>query len=247
MADQSIKTEVRIDPLIGAVEIKITARIEDEDLILDYLKRSKEEPETRTIYFFDTPDLGLFEAGVLLRARKRPGEDDSTVKLRPVDPAKIPINWVKTEGFEIEMDRVGDREVISAKLGSLQKNGEIDDVIEGTRPLRKLFTKDQERLIEEFSPATITWDALTPMGPINVSKWKVEFDEFDYEIVVERWKLPDKSDLVELSIKAEPGKAVQASEDFLAFLAKRGLAIDGDQQTKTRGALMFFKAGTGFD
>jgi len=82
MADQSIKTEVRIDPLIGAVEIKITARIEDEDLILDYLKRSKEEPETRTIYFFDTPDLGLFEAGVVLRARKRPGEDDSTVKLR---------------------------------------------------------------------------------------------------------------------------------------------------------------------
>ena len=76
---------------------------------------------------------------------------------------------------------------------------------------------------------------------------ELDRDEFDYEIVVERWKLPDKSDLVELSIKAEPGKAVQASEDFLAFLEKRGLAIDGDQQTKTRGALMFFKAGTGFD
>ena len=247
MADQSVKTEVAIDPRIGAVEIKITARIEDEDLILDYLERRREEPEARTIWFFDTPGLGLIDAGVVLRARKRPGEDDSTVKLRPVDPAKIPINWVKTEGFEIEMDRVGDREVISAKLGSLQKNGEIDAVIDGKRPLRKLFNRDQERLIEEFSPANISWDALTPMGPIDVSKWKVGFDDFDYEIVVERWKLPDKSDLVELSIKAEPGKAVEASEDFLAFLTKRGLVIEEDQQTKTRGALTFFTAGTGFD
>ena len=247
MADQSIKTEVRLDPRIGAVEIKITARIEDEDLILDYLKRSREEPEARTIWFFDTPDLGLFDAGVVLRARKRPGEDDSTVKLRPVDPAKIPINWVKTEGFEIEMDRVGDREVISAKLSSVQEGGEIDDAIDGKRPLRKLFTRDQERLIEEFSPADISWDDLTAMGPIEVSKWKVDFDDFDYEIVVERWKLPDKSDLVELSIKTEPGKAVQASEEFLTFLTKRGLVVEEDQQTKTRGALTFFTVGTGFD
>ena len=52
MADQPIMTEVEIDPAIGAVEIKITARLEDEDLTLDYLERSNQVPEHRTIWFF---------------------------------------------------------------------------------------------------------------------------------------------------------------------------------------------------
>src|SRR5690349_9552862 len=247
MAEPSVTTEVTIHPLIGAVEIKITARIEDEDKILDYLKRTDQAPEARTIYFFDTPGLALFDAGVVLRARRGPDQDDTTVKLRPVDPATIPINWIKTDRFEMEMDRVGDREVISAKLSSVQEHGEIDEVLAGERSLHKLFTTEQERLIREFSPATITRDDLQPMGPIRVSKWEVEYDDFDYEVVVERWKLPDKSDLVELSVKTEPGKVGEASEEFLALLAKQGLVIDEDQQTKTRGALTYFTVGTGFD
>ncbi len=36
--------------------------------------------------------------------------------------------------------------------------------------------------------------------------------------MVERWLLPDRSDLVELSIKVEPGEATTASEEFLDLL-----------------------------
>ena len=248
MTGEALKTEVQIDPAIQAVEVKITARIEDEDLILDFLKRSGEEPQSRTVYFFDTPGLGLFDKGLVLRARKIDGDDDdSTVKLRPVDPARIPIDWVKTDGFSIEMDRVGENEVISAKLSAPQAQGEIDDAIAGNRPLRKLFSSDQERLIEEFGPPDVGWDDLTIMGPIDVSKWKAEFEDFDHEIVAERWKLPDGSDLVELSIKVEPGQATKAADDFMAFLEGHGLEVGGDQKTKTRGALTFFTEGTGFD
>jgi hypothetical protein len=102
-------------------------------------------------------------------------------------------------------------------------------------------------VIAEFSPADIDWETLQPMGPISVSKWKVDFDDFEHEVVVERWKLPDKSDLVELSVKVDPGEATKASDAFLSFLAGRGLGIEDDQQTKTRGALTFFSKGTGFD
>jgi hypothetical protein len=248
MPSEPLKTAVQIDPAIRAVEVKITARIEDEDIVLRLLKQSGEEPETRTIYFFDTPGLALFDAGLVLRARKVKGdEDDSTVKLRPVDPARIPIDWMKTEGFEIELDRVGDKEVVSAKLSTPQARGEIDAAVAGERPLRKLFSADQERLIEEFGPADVGWDALTAMGPIDVRKWKVEFDGFPHEVVAERWKLPDGSDLVELSIKVEPGQATAAADEFMAFLEGHGLDVGGDQQTKTRGALIFFTSGTGFD
>ena len=58
-----LRTEVRIDPAIRAVEVKITARVEDEDLVLKLLEQSGEEPEARTVYFFDTPDLQLFDVG----------------------------------------------------------------------------------------------------------------------------------------------------------------------------------------
>jgi hypothetical protein len=248
MADDVIKTEVQLNPAIRAVEVKLTARIEDEDLVLELLKDTGEEPEERTVYFFDTPKLELFDVGLVLRARKKAGDvDDTTVKLRPVDPARIPIDWANNEAFEIEMDRVGDNEIISAKLSAEQDSGEIDDAVSGKRPLRKLFSADQERLIKEFGPADVGWEALTPMGPIKVQKWKVDPKKFEHEVVAERWKLPDGSDLVELSIKVEPGEATEAADGFTTFLEGLGLDVGGDQQTKTRGALTFFTTGKGFD
>lgn len=248
MPRQPLKEEVHIDPAIRAVEVKITARIEDEDLVLRLLEKSGEEPEERTVYFFDTPALDLFDKGVVLRARKVKGDvDDTTVKLRPVDPARIPFDWMKTEGFEVEMDRVGDKQVVSAKLTVEQERGEIDEAVAGERPLRKLFSADQERLIADFGPPDVGLDALTTMGPIAVQKWKVDPSALEYEVVAERWKLPDGSDLVELSIKVEPEDATRAHEDFMDYLESRGIEVSGDQQTKTRGALAFFTTGEGFD
>jgi len=45
----------------------------------------------REVFCFDTPDLDLERAGLVSRARRsqdRP--DDSVVKLRPVEPGKLP-------------------------------------------------------------------------------------------------------------------------------------------------------------
>jgi len=248
MSDKPLKTEVQIDPAIRAVEVKITARIEDEDLVLGLLKDRGGEPQERTVYFFDTPKLELFDVGLVLRARKVKGDvDDTTVKIRPVDPARIPIDWMETEGFEVEMDRVGDTQIISAKLTAEQDAGEIDEAVAGERPLQKLFSADQERLIAEFGPKEVGWEALTPMGPIAVQKWKIDPKKLGHEVVVERWRLPDKSDLVELSIKVQPGQATAAADSFLSYLESLGVEVGGDQQTKTRGALTFFTTGQGFD
>jgi hypothetical protein len=93
----------------------------------------------------------------------------------------------------------------------------------------------------------VGWEALTAMGPIAVQKWKIDPKRLGQEVVVERWRLPDKSDLVELSIKVEPGEATVAADAFMAFLEALGVEVEGDQQTKTRGALTFFTTGQGFD
>ena len=48
------------------------------------------EAQPRQAFFFDTPDLALYQAGVVVRARRIQGGDaDTVVKLRPVDPATI--------------------------------------------------------------------------------------------------------------------------------------------------------------
>jgi hypothetical protein len=248
MARETLEREIQIDPAIGAIEIKITARAKDEDEVRESLESLDLEAQRREIWFYDTEGLDLFESGLVLRARKiSDGADDSTVKLRPVDAATIDEAWKATDGFEIELDAVGDEAICSAKLSVDQDGGEIDEVAGGSRPIRALFSKDQERLIEGHWPAGIGWDHLTTFGPVVVRKWEFEPKGLDYEVTVEEWILPDESDLVELSVKAPPGDAAVASEAFLGFLRDRGFDTDGDQQTKTRSALRYFTTGRGID
>ena len=246
MAQDGLKRQVIVDPAIGAIEIKITARAKDEEEVREALDSAEIEAERREIFFFDTPELDLFESGLVLRARRIDGgADDSTVKLRPVDPAELPKMWVEMPGFEVELDAVGEESICSAKLSVEQRGGEIGDVAEGKRAIRALFSREQERLIAEHRPEGVAWDDIRVFGPVAVRKWEFEPKSLDYEVTVEEWVLPDDSDLVELSVKAPPAQAGTAADAFLAFLRKRGVDTEGAQQTKTRSALRYFTTGEG--
>jgi hypothetical protein len=243
MDESETRAQLEIDPAFGTVEMKLTARAHDEDEVLELLQKSDVEPETRDVYFFDTNDLSLFEAGIVLRARLvHDGADDSTVKLRPVDPTTIGERWKNDPQLEFEVDVVGDQYVSSAKLSSEQDRGEIDEVARGERSLRSLFTSDQEDFLAEHAPggAEVDWDSLRTLGPVQVRKWEFEPEELGFEITVEEWVLSDRSDLVELSIKADPEQAVEANERFLDYLRARGFDTEGEQKTKTRAALEYF-------
>ena len=54
MAESNVTRSLELDPAIENVEMKITARAVDEDLVLSVLERAKVEPESREVYFFDT-------------------------------------------------------------------------------------------------------------------------------------------------------------------------------------------------
>ena len=86
------------------VEIKATIPHKQVDAALE-LYGSKLDGNERFIYFFDTPDLELFEAGIIARARRIVGSvHDSTIKFRPVVPESVPAMWRKKSGFKIEAD-----------------------------------------------------------------------------------------------------------------------------------------------
>jgi hypothetical protein len=242
LAEESTRAQLEIDPAVGTVEMKITARARDEGEVLEALEQAHIEPEAREVYFFDTADLTLFEAGIVLRARRvHDGADDSTVKLRPVDSKSIGERWKADPKLEFEVDAVGDNYVSSAKV-SADQDGEIDEVARGKRGVRSLFSGDQEQFLGDYVPggAPVDWDRLRPLGPVNVHKWEFEPKDLGYEVTVEEWVLSDRSDLVEISITVDPNEAVEANERFVDFLRSRGFDTEGEQQTKTRTALEYF-------
>src|SRR4051812_23343082 len=67
---------------------------------LDYLKA-----RIREVYFFDTPDLALFSAGVVARARRTQGDtDDTVVKLRPSALPDLEAGVRNSPNLKVEMD-----------------------------------------------------------------------------------------------------------------------------------------------
>jgi hypothetical protein len=226
---------------MDAVEIKVTIRPDQELRSSRVLELNEDTADVRITYFYDTPRLDLFDAGVALRARLVKGDDDdSTVKFRPVDAASISKEWRKQDGFKLEADCVGERIVCSASLTVTQKRDEIDEVAKGDRPIGKLFSNEQERFLSAFYSRPVDFDKLCVMGPIRVLRWELKHKGFPHELTVEEWRLPDGDDLIEASIKVSPDEAPQARQDFEKHLRSLGLDPEGAQETKTRTALQFF-------
>lgn len=225
------------------VEIKVTVRPDQELRAERAMTLNEDTAQVRILYFYDTLQLDLFNAGVALRARLVKGDkDDSTVKFRQVDATNIAEEWRRLKGFKLEADCVGDRVICSASLTGPQKRREITDVANGKRPIEKLFSKNQETFFAEFYKGTVDFGKLHVLGPIRVLRWKLKQKGFAHELTLEEWRLPDGEDLVEVSIKTSPGKASQAQKDFDEHLRARGLDPKGAQETKTRTALNYFVA-----
>ncbi|RJF93265.1 hypothetical protein [Sphingomonas cavernae] len=226
---------------MDAVEIKVTIRPDQELRAERAMQVDEDTADIRLIYFYETPNLDLFNAGIALRARLVKGDaDDSTVKFRSAEMTSISPDWQRKEGFKLEADCVGDRAVFSASLTHRQQRNEIDEVAKGKRAIAKLFSTDQERFLTEFHKGSVDFGHLCVMGPIRVLRWKLEHENFAHELTIEEWRLPNGDDLVEVSIKVPPDKAAQARKAFNDHLGALGLDPQGAQETKTRTALEYF-------
>jgi hypothetical protein len=232
-----------IDPAIQKVEFKLTLLPEDEPTVQGLLGDERRLPQRRKVYFYDTADLALQRANLVLRARVTQGEDDdSTVKLRPVDPTADGA-WRDIAAVKVELDVVGDKRVCSAKLEGAPDRGEIEDVEARRRPVASLFGAKQERLVAAYAPEGIGLDALEVLGPVDARKWELDdLDGFPYTLYVEEWSLPDATHFIELSFKVDPGEADAAQAAFRAFLTGKHVTVGGDQTPKTPRVLEFFAA-----
>src|SRR5512135_3456280 len=73
------------------VELKVTVPAEAHRATIQGLPMDPVEAQPRQVFFFDTPDLTLYDAGLVVRARRvQGGRGDTVIKLRPVVPAELP-------------------------------------------------------------------------------------------------------------------------------------------------------------
>jgi hypothetical protein len=199
------------------------------------------EGQIRQVFFFDTPELALNAAGVVVRARRRQGEDaDTVVKLRPVVPAELPEELRRSTSFNVEVDAMPGGFVCSGSFKGTASNDAIREVAAGKRSIRKLFSKAQRGFYAAHAPDGIDLDQLSVLGPIPILKLKIRPEGFGRRLVGELWLYPDGSQIVELSTKAQPSEAFQVAAEARGFLTSLGVDLAGEQQTKTKTALEFF-------
>jgi len=223
-----------------SIELKLTVLDDERDLAVVQLDLDVLHAELRQVMFFDTPDLRLHRAGLIVRARRTRKGGDSVIKLRPIVPRELPRRLRRSDRFLIEIDAMPGAYVCSGSLRERVDNEEVKAVIRGTRPIRKLFSTQQREFFVEHAPLGLELDALTPFGPINVAKTKFDLGGDGRTMKAELWFYPDGSRILELSVKCPPEKAFQRAAEARADLTRLGITLTGEQQTKTRKALQYF-------
>ena len=201
------------------------------------------EAQIRQVFFFDTPELALDQAGVVVRARRVPGATPTrSIKLRPVVPSELPAAVRRSPNFVVEVDAMPGGYVCSGSMKGTVASAAVTEAVARTRPLRKLYSKEQRQFFSDHAPAGIALDDLAVLGPIFVLKLKVKPADLAQVLVVELWLYPDGTRVAELSTKCPPGQGIDVAMKVRGFLEGKNLDLSGDQQTKTRTALEFFSA-----
>ena len=225
-----------------SVELKVTVPADFHSATIRNLALDPVEAQPRQVFFFDTPDLALDKAGVVVRARRiQGGRADTVVKLRPVEPSNLPDEVRHSAAFNIEVDALPGGFVCSGSMKGRSTGAEVRDAVAGTLAIRKLFTKEQRAFFTDHTPAGLDLDALEVLGPTFILKGSFVPKALARRFVAEMWLYQDGTRILELSTKCLPTETFQVAAEARAYLADRGITISGVQQTKTRTALEFFQ------
>src|SRR3954453_12124865 len=247
LSDAQLTEVLRLIKGANSVELKLTVPATAHRATIQGLPMDPVEAQPRQIYFFDTPDLQLFRAGVVVRARRiQGGRGDTVIKLRPVEPDEIPADLKNDASFNIEVDALPGGFVCSASFKGRSTGQDIRNAVSGKKRLSKIFSKEQRAFYREHAPAGLELDSLQALGPTFILKGKfdaqmgLDGSQSARSIVAEVWLYPDGTRLLELSTKCLPKEALGVAAETRAYLAENGVPTTAAQETKTRTALEFY-------
>src|SRR5688572_15772328 len=152
LSDEQLGEVLRLTAAADSVELKLTVPESDQYAAAAALGIDPIDAQIRQVYFFDTPDLSLNEAGVVLRGRRVQGKHgDSVVKLRPVVPGDLPSGLRESRDLNVEVDAMPGGYVCSATLKRRLENADVREVARGNRPLGELFSDEQREFLDEHA------------------------------------------------------------------------------------------------
>lgn len=243
LTDEQLRDLLRLASDSDSVELKLTVPEDSYSATARALGMDPLEARIRQVFFFDTPELTLNHAGLVVRARRIQGaNDDSTVKLRPVDPTKLPKKVRQSLHFGVEVDAMPGGYVCSGSMKAEIGKRAVHDAAFDGKPIRKLFNKEQRAFYEDHAPDGVSLNDLSVLGPINVLKLKFLPKGSKVPMVAEMWLFPDNTSVLELSTKCAPKQAMDVAAKVRSYLTKKSVPLDGQQQTKTKTALEMFSA-----
>jgi hypothetical protein len=241
LTDDQLRDLLRLTKGADSVELKLTVPASGHRSALRSLGIDALDAQIRQVFFFDTPDLRLYNAGVNLRARRIQGKgEDSVVKIRPVEPDQLEAEWRVSPNMKVELDAMPGGYVCSASLKGKPATGDTKKAAFGGLPIRKLFSKEQRAFFAIHAPEGIEIDELAILGPIFVLKVTFTPPGFDRRMVAEMWLYPDGRRLLELSTKCTPGETMQVATETRLFLSDLGIDLTSAQETKTKSALQYY-------
>jgi len=242
-------TEKQVEELFAllkgsdSVELKVTVPDSDIRSTADLLDMDPLDAELRQVVFFDTPDLTLSQAGVVVRARRlQGGGGDSAVKLRPINPDNLSPEIRKSVTFKVEVDAMPRGFVCSASMRGKSTSADIRRVILKESKIASLFTKEQREFYRSHAPEGLKLSDLAILGPINIMKLLFEPKALSRKFVAELWFYPDGSRILELSTKCTPANAFQVAAETRNFIVQHGIDLTAEQQPKTNKALKYFSS-----
>ena len=245
LSDEDLARVLELAKQSDSVELKLTVPESSQRSTVAALELDPLEAQIRQVFFFDTPDLALNEAGVVVRARRVQGKgDDSVVKLRPVVPDELPDEPAQvTEPRRSRSTRCPAATSARPSLkGKLDAAAVRDAPSAGEHPIRKLFSKEQRAFFAEHAPeGRRARRALAVLGPIFVLKLKFRpagaRPAARRRAVALPGRLADPRALDEVHARrGVPGRGRGAGVPRPA----KGVDLSGEQQTKTKTALEFF-------
>jgi len=240
--DRFLKTKETSDVLgllknTTSIELKVTIPFDSRET-LRRIGFDPIEAEARQIYFFDTPDLQLNKAGLIVRARRRAGgRGDTVVKKRPVHPPMVDPRLFGTKLFKVEVDVLHGGYVCSASAKGKCTAKDVYEVTEAKKPLKSIFNAEQREFFAAHVPEGLRLSDLVALGPVFMLCMKTQPKDFDREMTVELWLYTDGTRTLELSTKGTPEEAFDLGARFRNFLGKVRLMREAEAATKTSTAL----------
>jgi hypothetical protein len=175
------------------------------------------------LYFFDTRDLKLFQAGLVIRARNFPGAGgELMVRARPLEPDDLDASWFEVYGMSCEMDATPLKSQSACSVRLPTATGAIDAVVTGAKPHQYIMKPDQEYFANDFGGYDGVARRVRTLGPVESWRWRVP-NPAGWKVFAEYWLLPDGSEYIELSIRGLSSDQVKLEAALKKVIADTGV------------------------